>query len=441
MTFFDNGTPRPELLGTCRSREEFDSLKASIPDAPIGYGEPPQGASDTLHASFADWSASYEEHVAATKHKTTGRNRKRRNNEPPVIQMQRWCSSLTRAQRYLGLRRRQQLLVSPIEHDFVGSDSPSLPTEAANATLQSSLDLQQPAPFICQGSPILISVDVESAERNHSIITEVGVSTLDTNDLKGLAPGEHGKNWRSKIRSRHFRVAEYAHLRNHEFVDGCPDRFRFGNSEMVALADMGEQIDRCFEWPHLSNHVSSGAHEREAGFSLQTSSTVAARRPTTRTEFGLQEDPQDRLILLVGHGVKADIEYFSKLGSAAFSPEVPSVSYPPASIDTSTLQPRIARGAKVRSSIGDVLDTASLYKVLTGETNQKSLAALLLEYDIIGWDLHNAGNDARYTLEALLGMIIQARLQSDEARAGDPNKTSVAGSNSPEKLARAANLN
>lgn len=42
---------------------------------------------------------------------------------------------------------------------------------------------------------------------------------------------------------------------------------------------------------------------------------------------------------------------------------------------------------------------------LRGEFNQHSLASILGELGIIGWNLHNAGNDARYTLEALVRMI------------------------------------
>jgi hypothetical protein len=425
ITFFDDDTPQPTLLGTSRSREEHDSLKASVPNAPIGYGEPPPGASETLQASFENWYASYEDHIAASKSQKSGRGKQRRNNGPAGIQVQSWCVSLTRAQRYLGLRTRRQSLVSPVKEDFGETKSPWSPAETADTGRQSSLDLTKPAPFDFQGNPILISIDVESAERDHGLVTEVGVSTLDTNDLKGLAPGDYGKNWRTKIRSRHFRIAEYAHMRNHEFVNGCPEDFQFGNSEIVSLAEIGEQIDRCFEWPYSAKHVFSGAPQREPATSGQTLSPHASTTPNV-ARFGSQGQSHDRLVLLVGHDVKGDIEHFAKLGSATFSPEVPRVSHPPASIDTSFPEPRIAHGGKLRSVIGDVLDTASLYKALTNENNKKSLGSLLLDYDITGWYLHNAGNDARYTLEALIGLIIQSRLQSDISRAENTVETDMA---------------
>ena len=75
---------------------------------------------------------------------------------------------------------------------------------------------------------VFVCVDVEANERNSSQITEIGIATLDTRDLKSLAPGERGANWLNKIRARHFRINEYQYVRNTEFVSGCPDRFGFG---------------------------------------------------------------------------------------------------------------------------------------------------------------------------------------------------------------------
>ena len=75
---------------------------------------------------------------------------------------------------------------------------------------------------------VFVCVDVEANERNSAQITEIGVATLDTRDLKSLLPGESGTNWLGKIRARHFRIDEYKHIRNTEFVSGCPDRFEFG---------------------------------------------------------------------------------------------------------------------------------------------------------------------------------------------------------------------
>ena len=41
---------------------------------------------------------------------------------------------------------------------------------------------------------ILISVDIEAFEFNRKLVTEIGISTLDTVDLRGLQPEAKGNN-------------------------------------------------------------------------------------------------------------------------------------------------------------------------------------------------------------------------------------------------------
>lgn len=81
------------------------------------------------------------------------------------------------------------------------------------------------APFIFEQDVVFVCVDVEAWERDHNIITEIGISTLDTRDLAGIAPGKDGEHWTKLIRARHFRIEEYKNLHNHEFVSGCADKF------------------------------------------------------------------------------------------------------------------------------------------------------------------------------------------------------------------------
>lgn len=69
---------------------------------------------------------------------------------------------------------------------------------------------------------------MEANERNSSQITEIGIATLDTEDIQKLSPGKGGVNWMDVIRARHFRINEYKHINNTEFVSGCADRFEFG---------------------------------------------------------------------------------------------------------------------------------------------------------------------------------------------------------------------
>lgn len=90
------------------------------------------------------------------------------------------------------------------------------------------IDFDKPTPYEREGDVVFVCIDVEANERNSKQITEVGISTLDTRDLRSLAPGERGENWIDKIRARHFRINEYKHIVNSEYVSGCPDRFEFG---------------------------------------------------------------------------------------------------------------------------------------------------------------------------------------------------------------------
>lgn len=85
-----------------------------------------------------------------------------------------------------------------------------------------------PPPFRNELSVRFVCVDVEAYERNHSIVTEIGIAILDTDDIIGVAPGERGQSWFSLIETHHLRVKEVSDMVNHEFVKGCPEFFDFG---------------------------------------------------------------------------------------------------------------------------------------------------------------------------------------------------------------------
>ncbi|KAM0199171.1 hypothetical protein ACHAPI_003620 [Fusarium lateritium] len=75
---------------------------------------------------------------------------------------------------------------------------------------------------------VFVCVDVEAIEIRPNPISEIGFAILDTRDIKGVDPGVVGRGWWPKIKAHHLRVYEYAGLRNHRFVKGCPDCFDFG---------------------------------------------------------------------------------------------------------------------------------------------------------------------------------------------------------------------
>lgn len=147
------------------------------------------------------------QNVQKSKKKATA---ERKRNER-IAEKQEWSHSLKRVQRYLGLRQTRT--------PFYTANSNTL--ELPHTTFHPDSH----APFVFDQDVVFICVDVEAYEKDHNKITEIGISTLDTRDLTLTTPGKGGQNWMKLIRARHFRIDEYKYLRNHEFVDGCPDRF------------------------------------------------------------------------------------------------------------------------------------------------------------------------------------------------------------------------
>ncbi len=234
--------------------------------------------------------------------------------------------------------------------------------EAAQAELASHLfpiDITQPVPYPFHDCPVFVCVDIEAFERNQSLITEVGVATLDTLDLTGVAPGSNGRNWHSKIRARHFRILEYANLKNTDFVNGCPDRFEFGKSEFISKTHAPSFLADCFRHQHTEESNPMG--------------------PSTYGGTGHSTGPQKRNIILVGHDTNQDIQYMHKLG------------YNPLNL----------------SNILEILDTAALFRAWKHELQSRSLGNIMYEFEMAGWNLHNAGNDAVYTLWIMLAIALR----------------------------------
>lgn len=85
-----------------------------------------------------------------------------------------------------------------------------------------ALDPRKPAPAAFEGEAVIISIDFEKVD-GHGV-TEVGISKLDTRDLKGLALGDRCREWIQKIDSVHFNVnGKYDH--KHRFVEFHPHAF------------------------------------------------------------------------------------------------------------------------------------------------------------------------------------------------------------------------
>jgi hypothetical protein len=62
-------------------------------------------------------------------------------------------------------------------------------------------------------------------------------------------------------------------------------------------------------------------------------------------------------------------------------------------------------------------DTAFMWRYLKREGNPRNLGSILAELGIIGWNLHNAGNDAVYTLQAMIAIVIKHIEEKHKAEA------------------------
>lgn len=173
------------------------------------------------------------------------------------------------------------------------------------------------------------------------------MSVLDSRSVKGVDPGNDGKPWFDLMKHLHLRPIEHKQYINRRFVKGCPDYFNFGKSVSIKLADAGRILDRIFKDP-------SRIHE---ACDLMTEIPDAA--PS---------------IMLVGHDLKNDTDYLKRLN---FTP-----THVAGKIDTQ----RMARISKKLSP---------------------GLKKLLAALSIDATNLHNAGNDAAYTLQALVGVAVQ----------------------------------
>ncbi|KAL8974519.1 MAG: hypothetical protein Q9197_001252 [Variospora fuerteventurae] len=360
LSFTEEGIPLPRYLGRLDQEHGLDDMEAQLP--PFTPEIPTHRLDDR---SFAAFRKKMEDAVQATKQKS--KFQKDRKKKERIGLKQGWCEEMKRAQCYLGIRPR----MAPGMKDPVCDPSIS-PRELERALRKYNfsqcielpdVDLSEPVPFDFYNDVVFISVDVEAYEKMNRPITEIGISSLDTHDLLGLSPGEMGKAWMKKIRSRHFRIKETAHLHNSEYVVGCADRFEpeFGQSEWVSFKEAPQIIASCFRPPY-SGPVDDGKPGEDGSVSK-------------------------RQLILVGHDINMDISYLRKLG-----------------YDVANL-----------SNLLEALDTANLYRAWKHEQNPSKLGSILVDLELTGWNLHNAGNDAAYTLQALIGIAISAR-KSEAAR-------------------------
>lgn len=252
-----------------------------------------------------------------------------------------WRQQVKRTQQYLGLCTARTPAAGSMETVCSRLEGLTVTARVLEEDLGRPIhsDLKS-LPYDSDTFVIFISVDVEAFEFNQKHITEIGISTLDTVDLLGLQPGAKGNNWAAKIRSRHFRIREHGHRLNKVHVEGCPDKFGFGQSEWIYKRDMISVLEGCF-------------NPSRPCYSSRTCK-----------------------VILVGHDIAADMNYLTELGF------------------------------DVTGMISDCIDTSDLYKASRRDGRQSALSTLLLHYGIAAKHLHNAGNNASYTLRVIIAIAL-----------------------------------
>ena len=348
---FDEG-PRPRYLGRLTENCSLTELQAMIPDR---LQEEPEEVGDR---SFPAFRRKMEAAILAGKNRQ--KNVKDRKRKDRVETKKGWCAELKRAQCYLGIRPRgtvdKAAFIGDPNHSYEESQAAQEAYEKAAGLKLPDLIITNPAPYPFDQNIVFVCVDIEAYEKDRNRITEIGISTLDTLDLLTTPPGDGGAEWMNKIRARHFRIAEHGHLKNTEYVTGCADNFmeKFGTSEWISLKEAPQVIASCFRHPFST----PGQY-----YPYPDDFKKVGRNGSGSQYLPPVDDTQPkRNIVLVGHDIKADIDFLRIMG-----------------YDVTNLP-----------NLLEAIDTADLFRAMKHEQQPRSLGAVLLELELVGWHLHNA---------------------------------------------------
>lgn len=204
---------------------------------------------------------------------------------------------------------------------------------------------------------VFICIDCEAFEFDQKKVTELGVAVLDTEEIAGTEPGPNGENWIAKMKYAHYRPVEYARYVNRKFVKGCEDGFAFGDTVWIRLPDATRVLGRIFRSPQKLHEAANFAIEPSApGHDI-------------------------RNVIFVAHGLANDDKYLAQLGF------------------------------DLRSAHNIVRQVDSQHVAGATKKNNIGLKRLLLKLGIQHQGLHNAANDAAYTLQAVILMAVKEHKQ------------------------------
>ncbi|MCJ1464932.1 hypothetical protein MMC07_003547 [Pseudocyphellaria aurata] len=395
LNFLIEGSPRPRYLGRLTTENDSETMESKIP----GSNFKQDGEEELDPRSFPAFRVKMEAAVQAGKNRSKASKEKKKRER--IIIKGSWCAQLKRARCYLGIRPRWSPLPDPHSIPNLSWEEEQKAMEEeeiARASRVRKIDVTKPVPNPFHENVIFISIDVESYERDRKAVTEIGVSTLDTNDLTDIPPGEGGVAWMKKIRSRHFRVRETSHLVNSDFITGCADRFEkdFGTSEWISIGEAPQVVASCFKPPYSDPDLVDRFPENPFDQTDHASHSNGALLSDLKNE---DDTASKRNIILVGHDIKADIDYLRGIGY--------DVSGAPGLLEA--------------------IDTADIFRALKHEHQPRNLGNILVDLGLVGWNLHNAGNDAAYTLQAVIGTCLKSRQSRQEmARERDARMEDVA---------------
>lgn len=74
----------------------------------------------------------------------------------------------------------------------------------------------------------------------------------------------------------------------------------------------------------------------------------------------------------------------------------------------------------------EIVDTAELYRFLRRENSSRFLGGVLADLGIAGWNLHNAGNDAVYTLQSMVVIAVRAIKEVEARQPGKVDEERIA---------------
>ncbi|KAM7202080.1 good for full DBP5 activity protein 2 [Naviculisporaceae sp. PSN 640] len=214
------------------------------------------------------------------------------------------------------------------------------------ATGPATLDLACPPACAPEDSVLFVSIDVEAYEFNQAQVSEVGISTLDATTLAGVAPGAG-----LPLGSEGWYPSIHArHLRIKENL-----------------------------WVHNKTHVKGCPLNFLFGESEVVSQDDVV--PLIQALIQRTVDGKKRNIVLVFHDAAADIKFLQGEGYDILGEE----------------------------NVIDVLDTKEMDQYVTRSHNPHSLESVLRSLNMSYQYLHNAGNDAMYTMRAMVSLALKGR--------------------------------